>query len=111
MTDSINFYYVRNKLNQPIACVAISELDDRKIARGVSICSKKDRFSKTVARKIAAHRLSQAIQNESSFVFGEYTGQKSLRPNESYELPELHFKMAYKINPTAYEDRILHKPE
>lgn len=110
-SNYVYFYYIRGARNQPVACAAITEVENGKIARGISICSKRDRFNKPAARQIAAYRLQVALASQLSVPFAKYAGKHATRPVEADEVPELRMKMSYGIKPTLYENRILHKPE
>jgi hypothetical protein len=71
--EGVIFYYIRDKNNQPIACVAIADNGEGQYSRGISICSPRDQFDRSSARKKAFGRLCKA--------FGTGTTQDQILPN------------------------------
>jgi hypothetical protein len=61
------FYYLRDAKNHPIITVALIELNDGTISRGVAICSKQEKsFTKEAGRTIAINRAEMAIEMKGS---------------------------------------------
>ena len=109
--NKIFFYYIKDENNNKIGCVAVNENEDGTINRGVSICSKVDKFNKTKARGIAYSRLINVCNTKTNVTFNEYTGDTSkiLFPKIP-EIYEIVFKEHYHVTPSAKEFRMLHKP-
>ena len=105
MKNEVFYYYLRDKQNHPYGCVAIQETNDGKINRGVSICSKADRWDRACARGIAFKRCQKASESLFPIPFGTYNGTKR-------HMPEIGF--AYKsegnATPTEAEAKIIAKP-
>lgn len=73
------FYYIRgkdvldNSSNHPYGCVCVVKADDGKVARGISICSYKDTFSKQTGRNKAEGYAIRAL-NSNKPVLKRYGG-------------------------------------
>lgn len=103
----IFFYYLRDEGNHPYGCVAIQETSDGMVNRGVSICSKRDRFDRQHARGLALMRLKEASSSFFCKPFGSYKGDKQTMP----EVSGIPFeKCSCHSVPTEFEKRILRQP-
>ena len=59
-TDIVRYYYLRDK-KDPVGCVCMIKDKDGRFFRGISLCNtKKDQFSKKIARNIALNRAMKA---------------------------------------------------
>lgn len=61
------FYYLKNYTengSHPYACVCVIKSNDGIISRGISICSKKDNFSKRIGRNKAFGFAMRGLKNE-----------------------------------------------
>ena len=68
--ETVRFYYLRNKKNQPVAAVCILRDENYKVYyRGVAFCSESEIFNKRTGRFLALQRArcSQAIRGQDSY--------------------------------------------
>jgi hypothetical protein len=116
--EDVIFYYLRDrKLNPndstakkgvPIGVVAVRENEDGTVNRGVSICSRKDRYDKNAGRGIALKRLITAETICRSIPFGEYVGDEDKKMMRDINF-KYHTDFHAEITPEEY--RMFHKPE
>lgn len=83
--ESVHFYYVRNADGDPTGCVAIEEVGNGRINRGISLCSSKDIWKRNIAREIAYNRLVIARDAEKSKPFKKYNGKESHKPTTEFK--------------------------
>ena len=109
--SKIFFYYLKDEQNNKIGCVAVNENENGTVNRGVSICSKTDKFNKTKARGIAYSRLMNVLKEKKNVPFNVYTGmeEKILAPKIP-DVYEITFKEHYEAKQSSKEHRMLHKP-
>ena len=121
-------YYVKTddddgkpKMNKRVhkktgACVCFSENDDGTIARGVSICSDNDNFSKSIGRNIAIGRHTKAVAegDGSGEMVTNRFGQDPVKSvvnfvhhDGSNIFLSSKFKCAYGVQPTKFEASII----
>lgn len=107
-SNEIFYYYLRTDDNHPYGCVAIQETGDGgRINRGVSICSKLDKFDRQHARGLALTRLKLARNSLVGEPFATYHGDKPTMPPIGRD----HNKYDCNVEPTEFEYRILHIPK
>ena len=106
------FYYLRKEvkmeghqtMNVPYATVAVEINEDKTVNRGVSVCSKKDKFVKSKGRNLALARLEYAKKaKENKYEVKTYTGkpEKSMRP----DIPFKHL-VCYRDVPNDIEKKM-----
>ena len=59
--DDFYFYYLRRDDNTPMGCVALRQDNSGNWARGISLCSTQDQFSKDKAKKLAKSRCIKGL--------------------------------------------------
>ena len=64
--DDFYIYYLRRDDNTPIGCVALRQDSVGNWARGISLCSTQDQFSKDKAKKLAKRRCIDALFTQQS---------------------------------------------
>lgn len=102
------YYYLRDEGNHPYGCVAIQRMaSSDRICRGVSLCSKRDRFDRRRARGIALNRLNMAFESMFGEPFGSYHGKNPTCPADGNGFG----KYDCGVEPTEYERRILEGAE
>jgi hypothetical protein len=62
-------FYLRDNGNNPFACIAV-EADDATLRTSFSLCHRRDRFNKDLARKIALGRLNDRKNAVVAPIFG-----------------------------------------
>ena len=103
MPKGVHCYYVRDEQNHPVAAVVVGE-SNGKVFRGVSICSKEDRFDRVKARKLAYSRYSRAVGTGQSdmVIVSEYKENNGLVVAEG-----ILTKIGANVIPTVREEGIL----
>ena len=92
----VTYYLPREEKRKQIAVVLVS--DDKKLSRGVAICSKKDQFNKKLGRSIALGRAMKAFAIMESGPHNSITDHPgTIFNNLSSFMPEL----------TAFESELL----
>ncbi|MFA6889898.1 MAG: hypothetical protein WCQ80_02620 [Bacilli bacterium] len=85
LDKDVMYYYLRmqqfdhrgNICAIPYGTVAIRKNEDGTINRGISLCSKKDNFSRSIGRRKAYARLKKVEHYEKPVLLGQYGGDKS----------------------------------
>lgn len=116
--EDVIFYYLRDKNNQPIACVAIADNGEGAWSRGVSICSPRDQFNRKAARKLAFGRLCKAfgtgktsepvLLNEPKYYRGRDPRVED-RLSEVMDKLGIEYKVGTDIELTPYEQQLVQK--
>jgi len=94
---SERYYYLRKegqngKRGDMYGAVVVSMNEDGTVNRGVSICSSKDRFDKTIAVNIARGRYRKVLEKKESIPMKEYLGKKE----------KINFKYYGRVNAGDY---------
>jgi hypothetical protein len=91
-------YYLRSETENGYkgkiyGVVVVSMNDDGTVNRGVSVCSYKDKFNKTIALNIARGRFAKAVNIKESIPFREYNGEVNKKMNPvlgSFDMASYH---------------------
>jgi hypothetical protein len=101
------YYYLRHKeTNHPIVTVCLIQTNQY-LARGVAICSPKDRFHKEVGRKKARGRAIKAIRALKTDYFGIIIRLEAMRQVWACDYPLFVSKSEFNPDLTDFERRIL----
>ena len=120
MQNDIHYYYIRRpESTDLIACVAITQNDDKTVNRGISICSENERFDKEKARTKSRGRLTCALTKKSdNLPIRQNIDKKNLQDYCDYVKnidPDNKFGLLYKAGysniATTMEERMFNKPE
>ena len=63
--DKVKVFFLRNKYRFPVACVALTEVEEGEVSFAVSTYNPRDPFNKSLAKHVALNRLTYG---------GEFTG-------------------------------------
>lgn len=82
-------YYLREKKSDRtrggmFGCVVVDINDDGTVNRGVSVCSHRDKFDKTIALNIATGRFNKAVQTHQNIPMKSYNGKAEKLQNRVY---------------------------
>lgn len=124
-TENIFYYYLRKddpmdktaKRGKSYGVVAIRANEDGTVNRGISYCSQKDSFKKSVGRGIALSRLLKAeIECRNGENFSPYFGKHPGAPKDFGEkqldvCSVFIFKGYFHDAMSCFEYRMFHKPD
>lgn len=124
-TENIFYYYLRRddpmdktaKRGKSYGVVAIRANEDGTVNRGISYCSQKDSFKKSVGRGIALSRLLKAeIECRNGENFSPYFGKHPSAPEDFGNKQQniyavFTFKGYFHSAMSCFEYRMFHKPD